>query len=129
MFFYIIIIVFIISIRIWCASSICSIFGRSMESNAFEKSRKMITDGSCFCITPSIIRWVAVDLFSLKAFWLSRSMFSSTGLILWNSSLLYILAADGVKLIPLLLVARRKSPFFGKGMMQLCPHISTGFWF
>ena len=104
--FLYIIIAFIISLGIPYAYSICSIFDRSMESNAFEKSAKMITAGSCFCFTPSIIRffsvnvWAIVDLFSQKPFWLSRSIFSSTGLILCNSSLLYILAAIGVKLIP-----------------------------
>ena len=72
-FLYIIIIAFIISLGIPYASSICSIFDRSMESNAFEKSTKMITAGSCFCFTPSIIRlnvniWAVVDLFSLKPF-------------------------------------------------------------
>ena len=45
----IIIIAFVISLGIPDASSICSIFDRPMESNAFEKSTKMITAGSCFC--------------------------------------------------------------------------------
>ena len=71
-FLYIIIIAFIISLGIPYASRTCSIFDRSMESNAFEKSTKMITAGS-FCFTPSIIRlnvniWAVVDLFSLKPF-------------------------------------------------------------
>ena len=105
-FLYIIIIAFIISTGIPYASSVYSIFGRSIESNAFEKSTKMITAGSCFCFTPSIKRlnvniWAVVNLFFLKPFLLSRSIFSSTGLILCNSSLLYTLAVVGAKLIPL----------------------------
>ena len=46
---YIIVIAFVSSLGIPDASSICSIFDRPMESNAFEKSTKMITAGSCFC--------------------------------------------------------------------------------
>ena len=46
---------------------------QSMESNAFEKSKKMTTAGSCFYFTPSIIClsvniWAAVHLFSVKPF-------------------------------------------------------------
>ena len=72
-FLYIIIIAFIISLGIPYVSSISSIFYQSMESNAFEKYTKIVTAGSCFCFTPSIIHlnvniWAVVDLFFLKPF-------------------------------------------------------------